>query len=132
MRILSQDTPMIDVFDIPYEMAMLSMSKYMEGRYRIYAQGTFIGNMHDDNFVLMAEYSTESRARKAMELLRHWKELRAIRNIPLSEDIATNSEFSKFIKKNFDVSVFCDECAKMDIEKTCEYFQFPSDDEVEV
>lgn len=118
MRILSQDIPMIDAFDIPYEMSMLSMSKYMAGRYRIYAQGTFIGNTSDDNFVLMAEYSTEEKARKAMEMLRV-----SFENYDWIKSTG-NSEELKQVARMFNR----DEFKKM----TSSYFQFPTDDEVEV
>ncbi len=121
MRILSQDIPMINAFDIPYEMAMLSMSKYTEGRYRIYAQGTFIGNTSDDNFAFMAEYSTEAKARKAMEMLR--EEYTGMPNIRRMDDLY--GRFKHTGKKDFELFI------EHMVLKKC-YFQFPADDEVEV
>ena len=120
MRILSQDIPMIDAFDIPYEMSMLSMSKYMAGRYRIYAQGAFIGNTSHDNFVLMAEYSTEEKARKAMEMLR--EEYTGTPSIRRMDDLY--GRFKHTGKKDFELFI------EHMVLKKC-YFQFPADDEVE-
>lgn len=133
MRILSQDTPMINAFDIPYEMTMFSMSKYAEGRYRIYAQGTFIGNTSDDNFVLMSEYSTEAKARKAMEMLReaycgavYMKHADYdIDNINLSQ------ELEKKIREEMLKPHFLDVKIKNPVIE-CKVFRFPTDDEVEV
>lgn len=68
MRILSQEG-INEKWDIPYEIAVVSYSKYMEGRYRIYAQGTFAGINPNENSIQIAEYSTESKAKKAIEIL---------------------------------------------------------------
>lgn len=116
MRILSQDIPMINAFDIPYEMTMFSMSKYAEGRYRIYAQGTFIGNTSDDNFVLMSEYSTETKARKAMEMLRG--------------AYVAHAQFK--IMTEVQRSVFLSSISEKEQNNLYGLFQFPADDEVEV
>lgn len=68
MRILAQEG-INEKWDIPYEIAVVSYSKYMEGRYRIYAQGTFAGMNPNENSIQIAEYSTESKAKRAMEML---------------------------------------------------------------
>ena len=122
MRILSQDIPMINAFDIPYEMAMLSMSKYTEGRYRIYAQGTFIGNTSDDNFVFMAEYSTEAKARKAMEMLRNAYSPKIEIKEPIQKEMPKPRSGDWFWSMSEPKVEVLDNF----------YFQFPSDDEVEV
>ena len=68
MRVISQD----GTKDIPYEIAMIDMCKHCtEEKYMIYAQSTFCGADADDNFVLMAEYSAEEKAVKAMNMLRN-------------------------------------------------------------
>lgn len=103
MRILSQNAPFIDVFDIPYEMTILSMSKYMEGRFRVYAQGTFIGNTCDNNSILIAEYKTEEKARKALDMLH--EKYREVTIYPFSDKSSTIPP---------------------------KVFQFPSDSEIEV
>lgn len=130
MRILSQDIPMINIFDIPYETAMLSMSKYTEGRYRIYSQGTFVGNTSDDNFVLMAEYSTEEKARKAMEMLHEaYTDIPLIlQNVDISDDV--KEMFKKWKKQGICV-VSENQPSKVEYVGNV-LFQFPTDDEVEV
>lgn len=126
MRILSQDGLREGIIDVPYEQVSIEQreNEIWVG-YSSAMQEHCVGKC-------FAKYSNSEKAQKAMEMLRDWKELRAIRNMPLSKDMATNSEFSKFIKKNFNVYVFSDEILKIDIEKTCEYFKFPADDEIEV
>lgn len=128
MRILSQDIAMIGVFDIPYETAMISMSKYMEGRYRIYAQGTFVGNTTDDNFVLIAEYSTEAKAKKAMEMLRkaYTGMPLVMQNIEISEDVA--EKLKEWNKQG--IIVQAGKESKVEYLNNG-YFQFPADEDVE-
>lgn len=69
MRILSQD----GMKDIPYEIALIDMCVPCteNGEYKIYAQGSFIGLDVDVNYIQIAEYSTEEKAKKAMEMLRN-------------------------------------------------------------
>lgn len=127
MRILSQD----GMKDIPYEIAMIDMCKHCtEEKYMIYAQGTFCGANADDNFVLMAEYSTEAKARKAMEMLHE-----VYTGIPLilqNVDISGEAEemFKKWKKQGIFV-VSENQPSKVEYVGNI-LFQFPADDEVEV
>lgn len=63
MRILSQDGKI----DIPYEQMVINID-YTNER-NIAACGTNCDN--EDGYITMAEYSTEAKARKAMEMLRN-------------------------------------------------------------
>lgn len=67
MRIISQD----GTVDVPYELALISIYINAREEYNIYAQGTFVGVNADDNFMVMATYSTEVQARKVMKMLRN-------------------------------------------------------------
>lgn len=61
MRILSQDGK----HDFPYEKVCLEITS----RGQIFAQGDIWGV--EDNYIEVAKYSTEAKARKAMEMLRN-------------------------------------------------------------
>lgn len=62
MRIISQD----GTIDVPYELTAIQLV----GKTTIVAQGSYFGSNSGDNFVTVAEYSTEEKAQKAMEMLR--------------------------------------------------------------
>ncbi len=64
MRVLSQNGK----FDFPYEQVCLNINKNSETSFRIYAWHSLSDS--NDSCYLMAEYSTEAKARKAMEMLR--------------------------------------------------------------
>lgn len=63
MRILSQDGK----YDFPYEKVCLGITSSGQ----IFAQGDIWGARVEDNFIEVAEYSTEAKARKIMEMLRN-------------------------------------------------------------
>ena len=63
MRVISQD----GTIDIPYELTSIQLVS----KTTIIAQGSYFGSSSDDNFVTVAEYSTEEKAQKAMEMLRN-------------------------------------------------------------
>lgn len=108
MRILSQDGRT----DFPYERVCLEVSD--SGK--IFAQGDIWGA--EDNYIEAARYSTEAKARKAMEMLRV-----SFENYDWIKSTG-NSEELKQVARMFNH----DEFKKM----TSSYFQFPADDEVEV
>ena len=62
MRIISQD----GTIDVPYELTAIQLV----GKTTIVAQGAYFGSNSGDNFATVAEYSTEEKAQKAMEMLR--------------------------------------------------------------
>lgn len=68
MRILSQD----GTKDIPYDMVIIKMFCHHTrlGEYHIKAGGSIINSDFDNNYLTLAIYSTEEKAKKAMEMLK--------------------------------------------------------------
>ena len=118
MRILSQQRLNLD-YDIPYEQVCLNISKKSESSFRICAWHSLSDS--DDNCHLMAEYSTKSKARKAMEMLR--EEYAGMPSIRRMDDLY--GRFKHTGKKDFEL--FIEHMVLMKY-----YFRFPADDEVEV
>mgnify|MGYP007003807313 CR=1 FL=1 len=110
MRILSQDGRI----DVPYKQCgfIVFFNELFSGNWDINA------NIGGNKPYKMAEYSTEAKARKAMEMLRV-----SFENYDWIKSTG-NSEELKQVARMFNR----DEFKKM----TSSYFQFPSDDEVEV
>ena len=122
MRIISQD----GLYDIPYGLTSIQLVS----KTTIVAQGSYFGS-GNDNFATIAEYSTEAKAQKAMEMLREYKETKEIRSIPLTKSLMES--FSNVKMENFEI--YTDgtgDYLKVDIVKKVEYFQFPQDEDVEV
>lgn len=111
MRILSQDGK----FDFPYEKVCLEVSD--SGK--IFAQGDIWGT--EDNYIEVAKYENEAKARKSMEMLR--EEYTGMPNIRRMDDLY--GRFKHTGKKDFELFI-----EHMVLRK--DYFQFPADDEVEV
>ena len=109
MRILSQDGNI----DVPYEQCgfIMFFNEVFSGNWDINA------NIEGNKSYKMAEYSTEAKARKAMEMLHV-----SFENYDWIKSTG-NSEELKQVARMFNY----DEFKKM----TSSYFQFPSDDEVE-
>lgn len=61
MRVISQD----GTIDVPYELTSIQLVS----KTTIVAQGSYFGSSSDDNFVTVAEYSTEEKVKKAIEML---------------------------------------------------------------
>lgn len=119
MRILSQDN---GKYDLPYENIVLE--KMMDCN-TIYA---YAGTGQPFK---MAVYSSAEKMNKAMEMLRNFNEVREVKNIPIKKDVIET--MFEPLKKLF--KIYTDgggEFLKMDLVKVGDYFQFPSDDEVEV
>lgn len=114
MRILSQDGK----FDVPYEKVCLEVSD--SGK--IFAQGDIWGA--EDNYIEVAKYSTEAKARKAMEMLRE-----------AYSPVLVIKEHQEGLKPNIKPNEFfvgsISQMPKVEVLDNF-YFQFPSDDEVEV
>lgn len=118
MRILSQEGLIFN--DIPYEKFVLGMARDRKtDKFCIVAskESTVSESGYPLNGI-MAEYSTEAKARKAMEMLRV-----SFENYDWIKSTG-NSEELKQVARMFNR----DEFKKM----TSSYFQFPADDEVEV
>ena len=114
MRILSQDGK----YDFPYEKVCLEVSD--SGK--IFAQGDIWGA--EDNYIEVAAYKNEAKARKAMELLREaYYPIMIIQE--QDEGIKPN------IKPNNWILTPALPTQRIEIADNF-YFQFPADDEVEV
>lgn len=114
MRVISQD----GTIDVPYEDFVFSILNSGGGNYGIVA----VKNVAEPPEVflnsLIATYSTESKAIKAMEMLRK------------------SYENNEFYHHTSTTDTFKDVAILLSNEKfnklTSEYFQFPQDDEIEV
>lgn len=120
MRILSQDGK----YDFPYEKVCLEVSD--SGK--IFAQGDIWGA--EDNYIEVAKYENEAKARKAMDILHE-----VYTGIPLilqNVDISEEAEemFKKWKKQGIFV-VSENQPSKVEYVGNI-LFQFPADDEVEV
>lgn len=121
MRILSQNGRI----DLPYEV----ISVELVGGTTIVAQ-TYLFGSGADNFATIAEYSIESKARKAMEMLHE-----AYTGIPL---ILQNVDISDDVKEMFEKWKKQGICVVSENQPSkVEYvgnilFQFPFDDELQV
>lgn len=110
MRVISQD----GTLDMPYEEVIIQ--RFKSRIYFLNKNLTGVESLSDD--MQIAEYSTEAKAIKAMEMLREHNEgvifLKTIINIEKG-------------------TTFVSSLSKTDFNKlTQNYFQFPQDDEIEV
>lgn len=123
MRILSQDGRI----DLPYEKFSLSITQDN----CIVATRDVVASMEEILIGVIAKYSTEEKAKKAMEMLRNFNEVREVRNIPIRKDIV-DTMFEP-LRKLFQIYTKGDEeIWKMDLVKVGNYFRFPTDEEIEV
>lgn len=114
MRILSQDGKI----DVPYEQCGLTMffNEIFSGNWDINA------NIGGNKAYKMAEYPTEAKARKAMEMLRE----QYAKLCSLGTYLQGGMElFAKSVSQG-EAEIFSVEYKNMNV------FQFPADDEVEV
>lgn len=127
MRILSQEKLGLN-YDIPYEQVCLNINKKSENSFRIYAWNSLSNS--DDSCYLVAEYSTEAKARKAMEMLHEaYTGIPLIlQNVDISEDV--REMFEKW--KNQGIFVVSEnQPSKVEYVGNV-LFRFPADDEAEV
>lgn len=123
MRILSQD----GMADLPYESIGICINYHNKTDIIAYPAGTY---SPDDEYWTLAKYSTEAKARKAMEMLHE-----AYTGIPL---ILQNVDISDDVTKMFEKWKKQGICVVSENQPSkVEYvgnvlFQFPADDEVEV
>lgn len=113
MRILSQDLR----HDFPYEKVCIEVTD--SGK--VFAQGDLWGNS-ENNYIQIAEYSTEEKAKKAMEMLRKAYSPK----IEIEEP--KNIEVPKLRTENWYWSISEPKVEVLDNF----YFQFPPDEEIEV
>lgn len=122
MRVISQDRTM----DMPYEEVIIQ--RFRSRIYFLNKNLTGIESLSDD--MQIAEYSTEEKAIKAMEMLREAYVGMPIvmQNVDISEDVA--KEFERLKKCGIMVQTE-NQPSKVDFINNA-VFQFPQDDEIEV
>lgn len=120
MRILSQDGMIFN--DIPYEKFCFGITRdRTTNNFCVVARKMLASESGFKLDDVMAEYSAESKARKAMEMLR--EEYTGMPSIRRMDDLY--GRFKHTGKKDFELFI------EHMVLKKC-YFQFPADDEVEV
>lgn len=123
MRILTQD----GMADLPYESIGICINYHTKEEIIAYPAGTY---SPDDEYWTMARYSTESKAKKAMEMLHEtYAGLPIImQNVNVSEDVS--ELFDKWKKQVVCIKASADEPSKIE-HINSGYFQFPADEDVE-
>lgn len=116
MRVISQD----GTIDIPYDYFSLSMSYAKIASGKVEDRNVFsivCHNLSSPNGTKLAEYSTEGKAKKAMEMLRIAHE---------------NNEFYHHTANSEHFTEITQALSEEMFEKyTTEYFQFPTEEELE-
>lgn len=122
MRVISQD----GTIDMPYEEVIIQ--RFRSRIYFLNKNLTGVESLSDD--MQIAEYSTEAKALKAMEMLREAYIGMPIvmQNVDVSEDMA--KEFERLKKCGIMVRAE-NQPSKVDFINNA-VFQFPQDDEIEV
>ena len=122
MRVISQD----GTFDMPYEEVIIQ--RFKSRIYFLNKNLTGVESLSDD--MQIAEYSTEAKAIKAMEMLRETYISMPIvmQNVAISENLA--KEFERLKKCGIMVRAE-NQPSKVEYVNNA-VFQFPQDDEIEV
>ena len=122
MRVISQD----GTIDMPYEEVIIQ--RFKSRIYFLNKNLTGVESLSDD--MQIAEYSTEAKAIKAMEMLREAYVGMPIvmQNVDISDDVA--KEFERLKKCGVMVRTE-NQPSKVDFINNA-IFQFPQDDEIEV
>lgn len=111
MRVISQD----GTIDVPYEISSLSMAV---GKYEdVEHAAIYCHNSSTAMGIKMAEYSSKEKAKKAMEMLRI-----AYENNEFYHHTANSEHFTEFSQAL---------SKEMFKKATSEYFQFPTEEELE-
>lgn len=122
MRVISQD----GTIDVPYEISSFSMAV---GEY----DGVEHAAIYCDNSSMtaakMAEYNSEEKAKKAMELLRTAYTGRFITNAEVSQDF--EKEMKELMKGGFGTVMVRDSGNRVEFNNLNGYFQFPAEEELE-
>ena len=118
MRVISQD----GTIDVPYELTSIQLVS----KTTIVAQGSYFGS-GNDNFATIAEYSTEAKAQKAMEMLRD--------TYQYGNRVAVPKFDESGIDKEDDITIynarFINDFFKGGTYVPTKVFQFPKDEELE-
>lgn len=123
MRVISQN----GTIDVPYERFIISVN--MQEQSEIIA---WTGNhISDDECIVMASYSTEEKAEKAMEMLRNAYTGRFVTNANVADDF--NEQLKELMKGGFGTVIVKDtNDSRVEFNDLNGYFQFPQDEDVEI
>lgn len=116
MRIISQD----GTLDMPYEICT------------VWCRGSVIMcDMCGDNTTktILATYSTDKNAQKAMKMLRVAYVGKFITNVDIPDDF--NETLKTAMKGGFGTVVVKDTCERVEFNNLNGYFQFPAEEELE-
>lgn len=122
MRIISQN----GTVDVPYELTSIQLVS----KTTIVAQGSYFGSSSDDNFVTVAEYSTEAKAIKAMKMFRK----AYTGSVAIFQNVEPTDKVVEALKRQDTEIVYASldsQPSEIKFENHQNfYFQFPKDDEV--
>lgn len=122
MRIISQD----GTIDMPYEQVIIQRYKkdiYFLNKNLIIGVEKRLGDM------VVAAYSKEEKAKKAMEMLRVAYAGRFITNADVSYNF--DETIKSLMKGGFGTVIIKDESDRVEFSNLNGYFQFPADEELE-
>ena len=123
MRIISQN----GTIDVPYEQVVIQL--FEKDIY--FLNKNLVGIEPHINDFLIAEYSTEEKAEKAMEMLRTAYTGRFVTNADISDDF--NERLQELMKGGFGAVVVKDTSdSTVEFSNLNGYFQFPKDEDVDV
>lgn len=125
MRIISQD----GTIDVNYDLGNLSIAKGAGDREN--DRSIYFHSCSCSRSTKLATYSTEEKAKKAMEMLRVAYAGKFITNADISDDF--NEQLRELMKGGFGTVLVKDfnDC-KVEFNNLNGYFQFPADREIEV
>lgn len=118
MRVISQDGRL----DFPYENSVVFITPRDASEIRIQAIG-------DDDDGMLAKYSTEEKAKKAMKMLRIAYAGKFITNADIPEDF--DETIKTAMKGGFGTVIVKDSCDRVEFNNLNGYFQFPAEEELE-
>ncbi len=118
MRVISQDGRL----DFPYEESVIFINPVDASEVRMVAIG-------DDDDGMIAKYSTEEKAKKAMEMLRVAYAGKFITNADIPDDF--NETLKAAMKGGFGTVVVKDTCERVEFNNLNGYFHFPAEEELE-
>ena len=124
MRVISQD----GTIDIPYELSAVTIGNKGDlSEFNINIRSKLL----DERPCIVATYSTETKAQKAMEMLRTAYAGKFVTNADISEDF--NERLKELMKGGFGTVLVkeTNDC-RVEFNNLNGYFQFPADEDVEV
>ena len=123
MRVISQD----GTIDIPYDQVVIQ--RFEKDIYFLNKNLTGIELLTDD--IVIASYSTEEKAQKAMEMLRNAYAGRFVTNGDIPDDF--DKQLKELMKMGFGTVIVKETNeSRVEFNSLNGYFQFPKDEDVEV